>query len=82
MEAEAIVIRTASDFNELEVVKVGTKQECFAYLAENILPNGDTRRVKKLKCDSGRMFSVEKRIYGNVIGGEWKRFKYMIQFIY
>ena len=74
---DAIVLRTDAGLNELEVVKSGTEIECLGYLADTILPSENTKNVKRLECDNGRMFSVEKKMFGQVVGGEWKEYKYL-----
>lgn len=73
--ATAIVLRTAAGIDELEVLKIGTSDECRAFLFDEIIPSSFTRNVQRLESNDGYLYSAEKLKEGN-----WYEYKYLLLF--
>jgi len=74
-ETTGIVLRTAGDLDELQVVKLGTTEEVEAYLFNKLMPSDFTKNLKVLPCEDGYMYSVEI-----MESGEWHPYKFILLF--
>lgn len=66
MKTTAIVIYTTPEnsMEHLDVQKIGTENECEAFLFNTLMPSEHCRNLKNLSSDCGYCYQVE-RFYNN-----------------
>lgn len=76
-EGNMYAVIVNSDKDDPEIVKFGTKEECDAYLFNVVRPSDLIRNLKKIDCDNGYSFSIEK-----MERGEWIKRTYNLRRIH
>ena len=72
--ANAIVLRTKAEVEELEIMMHGTLEQCESYLFKHITPNkDDAKNLTRLESNEGCLYSVEL-LRNNV----WREYKYLL----
>ena len=75
MNTTAILLRTETGLDNLEIIAVGTIDEVKSKAFEILMPSFKSRNLEKLDSDEGYLYKVEL-----LKEGQWKEYKYFILF--
>lgn len=73
MDTIAMLLRTPAGLDELEVLRVSDPNTVDAMAFNELKPSSLTRNLRRLECNEGEMYQVER-----LEGGEWKEYKYLV----
>ena len=73
MNTIAMLLRTPAGLDELEVLRVSDPNTVDAMAFKELKPSSYTRNLRRLECNEGEMYQVER-----LEAGEWKEYKYLV----
>ena len=73
MNTIAMLLRTPAGLDELEVLRVSDPNTVDALAFNELKPSSLTRNLRRLECNEGEMYQVER-----LEDGQWKEYKYLV----
>ena len=73
MNTIAMLLRTPAGLDEMEVLRVSDPNTVDAMAFNELKPSSLTRNLRRLECNEGEMYQVER-----LEGGQWKEYKYLV----